>query len=169
MRCKFSVVSLALLALNVAACTSLPAPMPASPNSGDAALAIVPEPDTGMRIAQAARAELGAPYRYGGAAPGGFDCSGLVSYVHIQNGIATPRTAAAQQQAASVIPLDSLRPGDLLFYRSNGSSVDHVVIYVGDNQFVHAPRSGRVVALGRTDDPWYAQRVVSAGRLWPAH
>ncbi len=159
---------LALLVLSDAACTSLPPP-PASADSSVAAVVIAPAVDVGMRTAQSARAELGAPYRFGGAARNGFDCSGLVSYVHAQNGIITPRTAATQQLAASVIPLDSLRPGDLLFYRSNGASVDHVVIYVGDSQFVHAPRSGRVVELGRIDDPWYAQRLVNAGRLWQLH
>ena len=120
----------------------------------------------GLRAAQLARAQLGAPYRFGGSSPAGFDCSGLVTYVLAQVGATAPRTAAEQKAAARAIPLDSVRPGDLLFFSTSGAAIDHVAIYVGDGLFVHAPRSGRSVEIARLDDSWYAQRFVAAGRLW---
>lgn len=121
--------------------------------------------DRGEQIAQIARAQLGAPYRFGGADPLGFDCSGLVRYVFGREGILVPRTAAAQLQAAQPIELAELQPGDLLFYRSGAGPVDHVAIYVGAGLMVHAPRTGRVVEQRRLEDAWYVQRFISAGRI----
>jgi murein DD-endopeptidase len=119
----------------------------------------------GERIAQIARSQLGAPYRFGGADPLGFDCSGLVRYVFGREGILVPRTAAAQLQAVQPLELAELQPGDLLFYRSGSGPVDHVAIYVGDGLMVHAPRTGRVVEQRRLEDSWYVQRFISAGRI----
>lgn len=132
---------------------------PALPRAAQAQIVL------GQRIAELARSQLGAPYRYGGADPLGFDCSGLVRYVFGKEGVIVPRTAAAQQQAAFPVPLPDLRAGDLLFYRSGSAGVDHVAIYIGDGLMVHAPRSGRTVELGRVDDTWYARRFIAAGRL----
>ena len=74
--------------------------------------------DAGARIAQTALHYVGVPYRYGGSEPSrGFDCSGLVSYVHGIDGIAVPRTAAAQFAAARPVAAADLRPGDLVFFR----------------------------------------------------
>src|SRR5215467_4590950 len=72
-------------------------------------------PGPGASIARAAEALIGAEYRYGGAGPDVFDCSGLVAFVHRENGIVTPRTAAQQYAAARPVPRDDLQPGDLVF------------------------------------------------------
>ncbi|HLS82886.1 MAG TPA: C40 family peptidase [Steroidobacter sp.] len=120
---------------------------------------------TGNEIALRAMALLGTPYRYGGDTPAGFDCSGLVSYVHRQLGIATPRTAAQQFAAAQRIPLDELAPGDLLFFRIGGRRVSHVAIYTGEGRFIHAPQTGRSVELRPLDDEFYRPRMVGAGRF----
>ena len=122
-------------------------------------------PETAQQIVELARAQLGVEYQFAGATPRGFDCSGLVYYVYSVAGITVPRTVAGQRIAAREVALDSLLPADLVFFRSSGAAIDHVVIFIGDGQFVHAPRSGRVVELGRLDDPWYAQRLAGAGRL----
>jgi murein DD-endopeptidase len=120
----------------------------------------------GDQLARASMALLGAPYRYGGRTPRGFDCSGLVHYLHERQGLAVPRTAAAQHRAAQPVPLDALIPGDLVFFAMGTRSIDHVGVYVGDGEFVHAPRSARPVSLQRLDDPYYRRRIVAAGRFW---
>ena len=118
------------------------------------------------QIAVLAESQLGAPYRFGGDSPRGFDCSGLVRYVFGQAGITVPRTAQAQQQAAEAEPADQLQPGDLVFFRIGSGRVDHVGIYVGDGAFVHAPRSGRPVRSDLLGDNYYQRRYAGAGRLW---
>ena len=122
--------------------------------------------DSGTRIAVLAESQLGAPYRFGGDSPQGFDCSGLVRYVFGQAGIAVPRTAQQLQQAAEPVPADHLQPGDLVFFRIASGRVDHVGIYVGDGEFVHAPRSGRPVRSELLGDNYYQRRYAGAGRLW---
>ena len=120
----------------------------------------------GDALARSALALIGAPYRFGGANPQGFDCSGLVFYLHERAGVFVPRTASAQRHAARPVALGALAPGDLVFFRMSSKKVDHVGVYVGDRRFVHAPRSAKPVSLERLDDPFYRGRLVSAGRFW---
>lgn len=109
--------------------------------------------------------QIGRPYRYGGASPAGFDCSGLVQYVYAQSGRKAPRTAREQHRAARVIPLAEAQPGDLLFYRFGDRGVDHVAIYLGDGQAVHAPANGKAVIVAAINLAFWQRRFVSAGRL----
>jgi cell wall-associated NlpC family hydrolase len=128
-------------------------------------------PESGQRIARDAAAQIGAPYRYGGADPAqGFDCSGLVTYVYRRNGIAVPRTAAQQFAAARPLREEELRLGDLLFFRLGGprSAVSHVGIYTGQRRFVHAPQTGRQVSAVSLDEPYLRARLAGFGRLIPS-
>jgi murein DD-endopeptidase len=125
-------------------------------------------PDPGRAVLQAAEARIGAPYRYGGAGPDAFDCSGLVAFAHRQAGIEVPRTAAAQFQAAIRVDRAALRPGDLVFFRWSGREVAHVGIYAGDGRFVHAPQSGGRVHVASLEDAWYRERYAGAGRFHAA-
>jgi cell wall-associated NlpC family hydrolase len=125
----------------------------------------------GAVIAREARDQIGVPYRYGGDEPRrGFDCSGLVAYVHAQEGIAVPRTAAAQYAAARKVERDDLQPGDLVFFRlvAGSRDVTHVGVYTGQGRFVHAPQSGRDVAEASLDDPFYRERFAGSGRFYDA-
>jgi cell wall-associated NlpC family hydrolase len=113
-------------------------------------------------------AQVGVPYHYGGSSPAqGFDCSGLVSYVFGQQGIAVPRTAAQQFAAAQPVREQDLRPGDLVFFRLAGprTEVSHVGIYSGQGRFVHAPQSGRRVGEASLDDEYYRARLAGFGRF----
>lgn len=110
---------------------------------------------------------MGTPYRYGGEDPRqGFDCSGLARHVHGREGIDIARTAAAQFRAGPRIRRRELRAGDLVFFRFSGRRVDHVGIYVGDGQFVHAPRPGASIVRVDLASPWFARRFAGAARYW---
>ncbi|MCM1990361.1 C40 family peptidase [Oceanirhabdus seepicola] len=90
---------------------------------------------------------LGTPYFWGGNTPEtGFDTSGLVQYVYKQNGITLGRTTYQQIDQGIHVSKDNLKTGDLIFF---GTSKDphHVGIYVGNNHFIHAPRTGDVVKI----------------------
>ncbi len=115
-------------------------------------------------MADLALSMRGQPYRYGGAAPGGFDCSGLVAYAAAAAGIRVPRTA--RQQFAAGIPLarGELRPGDLVFMRLANKEL-HVGIAIGEQRFVHAPSKGSQVRVDSLDTPPYAQGYMGARRL----
>jgi cell wall-associated NlpC family hydrolase len=104
---------------------------------------------------------LGTPYVWGGSAPGGFDCSGLVMYVYAQEGVALPHNAAAQYGYGVPVSQDQLEPGDLVFFDGLG----HVGIYIGGGQFIHAPHTGDVVKISNLSEPWYAATYVGARRI----
>ena len=150
----------ALLALLVAlaACAPFQPGLPGAPTA-------LPPADRGAALLRAAESRMGAPYRYGGAGPDAFDCSGLVNYAHRQLGITVPRTAAEQFAVATPVPRRDLRPGDLVFFRLQGPAVNHVGIYAGDDRFVHAPQSGGTVRVARLDDDYFRRSFAGGGRF----
>lgn len=109
--------------------------------------------------------QIGRPYRYGGSTPEGFDCSGLTQYVYGLQGLRLPRTAREQHKAGEEIDLDEAEPGDLLFYRFGLFGIDHVAIYLGDGQALHAPASGRQVIVAPVAQRWWMDRFVDAVRV----
>jgi peptidoglycan endopeptidase LytE len=120
----------------------------------------------GSRLIEDAAQYLGTSYRYGGSAPGGFDCSGFTSFIFTRAGISLPRTAAGQYSVGTAVAQSDLQAGDLLFFAGGGSGIDHVGIYVGDGKFIHSssPRSGGVIytSLGSS---YYARSYVGARRV----
>lgn len=139
---------------------------PRSPASQTRVTAVAPRADPlGEEIVLQALAHIGTPYRYGGHTPRGFDCSGLVWWVHRELGIRIPRTAAAQFAASVRVERSALAPGDLVFFDTSGRGVSHVGIYTGDGRFVHAPQSGRPVTVSALDEDYYRQHLVGAGRF----
>ena len=115
---------------------------------------------------QNAFALLGTPYRWGGNSPdGGFDCSGLVGYVFRTIGIDLPRVSRSMAgQGTKVASRDALAEGDLVFFGRRGH-VDHVGIYIGNGQFLHAPRTGRDVTVSSLTTGYWAQKYLEARRL----
>ncbi|MFE7524428.1 transglycosylase family protein [Kitasatospora sp. NPDC057542] len=106
-----------------------------------------PAATSGMAAAISfAESKVGQAYVYGGTGNGGWDCSGLTQAALRAAGISIPRVAADQAAASTHVSLDSLQPGDLLFWSNNGkdSGVYHVAIYVGNGKYVEAanPSSG---------------------------
>ena len=96
---------------------------------------------------QAALTQVGSSYVWGGAAPGGFDCSGLVMWAFQQAGISLPHSSQAQAQGGQPVALSDLQPGDVLTFYSDAS---HSGIYVGDGMVIHSSTYGvpvRVVPM----------------------
>lgn len=123
------------------------------------------EQSVATRAVRVARQQVGAPYRYGGATPSGFDCSGLVQYAYRHAGLRVPRTTTALYRTANPVSLSELRPGDILFFYFD-NKVGHVALYTGDGRFVHAPSSGKYVVRGSLENQFWRERLVSAGRLY---
>lgn len=94
----------------------------------------------------AAKAMLGTPYVWGGTSPEGFDCSGLTQWAYAHAGTSLPRTAQLQYDAGPT-RRTGVQPGDLVFFGTSRSTVDHVGIYIGDGLMVNAPHAGAVVRL----------------------
>ncbi len=162
-RCTPSVIAvsaravLAVAVLLLVACTSVP--------RGQQMGAVVPVPDPiAASAATTALSLVGRPYKYGGASPAGFDCSGLVYYSYLQAGLKAPRSSELQYLAASPVLLQQAQRGDLLFFRIDGK-VSHVAIYLDAGRFVHAPSSGKAVELGSMDSSYYRSHFIGAGRL----
>jgi len=100
-------------------------------------------PPLGQRAVGIAAREFGTSYRYGGSAPGGFDCSGLVAYVDGTLGVALPHDAAAQYRYGRPVDRAHLRPGDLVFFEGLGD----VGRSIGHGRMIHAPRTGERVEI----------------------
>ena len=114
----------------------------------------------GQQIADFAVQYVGNPYVWGGTSlTEGADCSGFVQTVFANFGLYLSRTAESQSYGGTSISLDNLQPGDLLFYNSTGS-IDHVAIYIGGGQIVHAAnsRSGIIISNAYYQTPVCARR-----------
>ena len=143
------------LLLVVTACSSQP-PAPTPPNKSQVS-------STADRAAAIALQQVGVPYRYGGATPKGFDCSGLVHYSWAKAGKSVPRTTSSLWHYTQPVPADRIRKGDILFFRISGK-MSHVGMYIGGGQFVHAPSTGSSVAVADLRSDFYRQAFIRAGR-----
>jgi peptidoglycan DL-endopeptidase CwlO len=103
---------------------------------------------------------LGVPYVWGGSSPSGFDCSGFVMYVYSQVGVSLPHYTGAQWNVGVPVSRGDLQPGDLVFFDGLG----HVGIYIGGNEFIHAPHTGTVVQVSSLSG-WYASTYDGARRI----
>jgi cell wall-associated NlpC family hydrolase len=149
---------LAVAVLSLAGCASTPPPA-ASSGATKSTL------DTGRQAAGAAQSMVGKPYRYGGASPAGFDCSGLVLYSYKRAGIALPHGTDRLRSSSRAIKVADLRSGDLLFFNQEGKKFGHVGIYLGQGRFVHAPSSGKSVRTDRLDSPYWKKHLSEARRI----
>ena len=107
----------------------------------------------------------GVPYKSAGKTPKGFDCSGFTRYVFDKMGVELPSNSAAQYKLGEPVSKKDLQLGDLVFFNTNGRSVSHVGIYIGDGTFVHS-ETGRGVVNTKLNDPYYwSKRFVGAKRI----
>lgn len=160
----------ALLALvaTLAGCASQPPPRKAAAPAPRSWPQVAPaDPASANAVLMRALGLVGTPYRYGGNTPeGGFDCSGLVTYVYRDMlDLRLPRSSSelAALQGPKIAP-ERLAAGDLVFFGSRGS-VSHVGIYVGEGRFVHAPSTGGTVRLDTLDGSYWRDHYSGAKRV----
>lgn len=131
-----------------------------------APLSVMPTPEAGNRIAANEALQLqGKPYVYGGESPSqGFDCSGLVYYVYNRQGVRLPRDTQSLARQLPAVEPEQRQPGDLLFFTTD-RPFSHVGIYIGGEQFVHAPsaRTGRVM-VSDLRQPYWRERFIGVRR-----
>ncbi len=124
----------------------------------------VPSSGNGSSIVATAKKYLGSKYTYGGSSPStGFDCSGFTSYVFKQHGISLNRTAAAQYSNGVAVSRANLQPGDLVMFGKSG--INHVAIYIGGGQIIHASTPSTGVRIDSLSTGYYNNNYVGARRI----
>lgn len=124
------------------------------------------EAGNAQSIINLVKAQLGKPYVWGAEGPNSFDCSGLVYYVYGKNGVRMPRTSREQANVGTTVSQSQLKPGDLIFSSTDGSGgVNHVGIYIGNGQMVHAPKPGDVVKTTSISSSYWQNTFVKAKRV----
>jgi cell wall-associated NlpC family hydrolase len=110
---------------------------------------------------------LGIPYRRGGTSPeAGFDCSGFVSHVFREGiGLVLPRSSNELSKSGNTVDRNELQPGDLVFFNTMRRAFSHVGIYLGNGQFIHAPRAGGRVRVEDIRDSYWSKRYNGARRV----
>jgi len=123
---------------------------------------------SGATLAETARGQLGARYKFGGRSPGeGFDCSGLAWWTHSRHGLRIPATSFGQFEGGRKIGRKRLMPGDLLFFTTYREGPSHVGVYTGRGTFIHAPKDGSRVREDRLSDAYWERRYLGARRYLP--
>lgn len=122
---------------------------------------VVPGSARGARAARMVLALRGVPYRWGGASPRGFDCSGLVTYVYGRLGVGLPHNTRLQWQLGRHVRRGGLRPGDIVFFDHLG----HEALYIGHGLIVDAPHSGARVRVDHLAAAWFARQYDGAVRI----
>ncbi|HGJ8685546.1 TPA: C40 family peptidase [Neisseria gonorrhoeae] len=111
---------------------------------------------------------LGIAYRYGGTSVStGFDCSGFMQHIFKRAmGINLPRTSAEQARMGTPVDRSELQPGDMVFFRTlGGSRISHVGLYIGNNRFIHAPRTGKNIEITSLSHKYWSGKYAFARRI----
>lgn len=113
-----------------------------------------------------ARSLLGTPYVWAHASSRGTDCSGFTTQVYNSVGVRLPRTSRDQSQVGMPIPRESLKKGDLMFFRTRGGgrTIGHVGIYIGNNKFIHSSSGAGRVTIDEFKG-YYSRRFAGARRV----
>ena len=124
--------------------------------------------DTASDLVMSAMNFLGVPYRRGGNSnESGFDCSGFTRHIFESSvGLVLPRRADEQATTAGLLKIarDELKPGDLVFFNTMRRTFSHVGIYLGDNKFIHSPRTGASVRVEDMSENYWSKRFTGARR-----
>jgi len=133
-----------------------------------ARLTSAPTPASKQRIIDRAYELLGIPYKWGGMSlHNGFDCSGLLVYLFSSEvGLELPRTTTRMANGGYPHVLrHELQPGDAVFFSHERKQVSHVGLYVGNDQFIHAPRTGKSIRVDSLKNDYWSGRYYGARRF----
>lgn len=111
---------------------------------------------------------IGVSYRFGGNSPTqGLDCSGFMQYIFRRSmGITLPRTSAEMATVGQHVERANLKPGDMVFFRtSGGGRISHVGMYIGNDRFIHAPRTGRNIEITSLSSRYWNSKYATARRV----
>lgn len=122
-----------------------------------------PASKNGGSVVETAKSYIGSSYVYGASGPSSFDCSGFTSYIYKQYGVSLNRTAAGQYSNGTAVSKDELQPGDLVMFGKSG--INHVGIYIGGGQMVHAANPSRGVTTDTINSGYYYNNYVGARRV----
>ena len=118
------------------------------------------------KLVDLAKSKMGCKYVWGATGPNTFDCSGLMLWAHKQMGISIPRTSLEQSRSGKAVSKSDLQVGDLVFFKTTSAEVGHVGIYIGNNEFIHAPNKSKPVKVDSLNSSYYSSRYVRARRYW---
>ena len=119
----------------------------------------------GATVVETAKKYIGCSYVYGASGPSSFDCSGFTSYVFKLHGVSLSRTAQGQYKNGVAVERSNLQPGDLVMFGKSSSSINHVGIYIGGGQIVHAANKSRGVTTDTINSGYYNTNYVGARRV----
>lgn len=122
----------------------------------------IPVNEKVQKVISVAKAQMGKPYRWGATGPNSFDCSGLMQYAFKNGaGISLPRVSRDQANVGKKVSKAELQPGDLVFF-AKGGRIHHVGMYLGNDQYIHAPQTGDVVKISKLSSRtlYTARRVI---------
>lgn len=109
-------------------------------------------------VVKKAQGYLNLPYKFGGASPQGFDCSGLVLYLYNQHGFTMPHGVIHMRPTLRLTKLP--RKGDVIFFLNDNNIAGHVGIYIDEERFIHAPKEGAVIRYEKLKHPYWQRRLV---------
>jgi len=157
---------ISLAGLMLVMCTSLRSTSTNDPRlAGNEATSKAMSADARMSIVQFASQYVGTPYRYGGASPKGFDCSGFTSYVFSNFKLSLPHTSCGQSTLGRAMKFNDAQPGDLLFF-GKGKHIQHVAIVVLNDgkelHMVHSSSSRGVIIENVKQSDYWKKRIMFA-------
>lgn len=124
--------------------------------------------DSADELIKSAMGLLGVAYRYGGnSARTGFDCSGFMQHIFRRTmGMNLPRTSAEQARLGTHVNRSDLQPGDMVFFRTAGRGrISHVGLYIGNNRFIHAPRTGKRIEITSLSNKYWNAKYAFGRRV----
>ncbi len=124
--------------------------------------------DSADELIGSAMGLLGVAYRYGGtSASTGFDCSGFMQHIFRRSmGLNLPRTSAEQAKMGVGVSRGELQPGDMVFFRTMGRGrISHVGLYIGNDRFIHAPRTGKRIEITSLSNKYWNAKYAFARRV----
>lgn len=116
-------------------------------------------------VIDTAKSMIGVKYIYAGASPStGFDCSGLTMYAYAKAGVSLPHNSVSQSKLGIAVSRSNLQPGDLVFFATSGSGINHVGIYIGNNNFINAQSGAGQVKQQSLATSYWSNAYVTARR-----